>query len=418
MWLAFGILAICAAVVSAVAIPNSKCEKPLRYDSELMEEENGDTELLPLPEAETTSVQDEPLWLNNNASNERKKKQVAQFDQETAATRTAELSRTGKPAENNTTSNVTEHTVIVPTSEVKSPRQPANAAIGKNETLNQQWGNGSVILRAGQFLAANTSYYSPSRTYRLILQTDQNLVLYRKCDGRAVWASETVGLPPLRAVLNSDGHFVLGSWGNNSDHLERSYWSTETWGYGESRLLLSDQGYFYLCNDEKGCYWRSSRSTGTESWQCGGWVSIVPAESLHYRVIVKVGNDMELNISHDSPNRKFSLALSRYNKQQLVVWRGQDSRITFKAAAQKNISHIRLQEDGNLVIYSLENQPLWSSITNAPNYEYENPELRLYDDGFLYLCDNRGCYWQSSGFLDVVNANIDKRLSFLLRNIG
>ncbi|XP_055356820.1 uncharacterized protein LOC129601913 [Paramacrobiotus metropolitanus] len=372
MWFYFCIIAASAVTTPAVALPSNLRDYTLARSmnsgmpswlSNLESIAAGfrDLHLQVAPETAKENDSEDSFWTNRTAAAELKKQQVAELeDQERSITTTS---------------------------------MPDKSAV---ELRDAQYGNGSVILGAGEFLTPNVSYYSPSRAYRLILQTDQNLVLYRECDGRAVWASETVGLPPLRAVLGSDGHFTVGSWGNGGS-IETSYWSTETWGYGESRLLLSDQGYFYLCND-KGCYWRSSRSSGTQGWQCGGRVNLAPAETYNYLVVVRMVDYMDLDMLFYSSNGKFTLGPSRFNRQQLMVVRRQDNRIGFKAATQERINSVRLQEDGNLVAYSIGNRALWSSITNAPNYD--NPELRLYDDGFLYLCDSRGCYWQSSGFLD------------------
>ncbi|XP_055344573.1 uncharacterized protein LOC129592537 [Paramacrobiotus metropolitanus] len=287
----------------------------------------------------------------------------------------------------NSLTNATPTAFIPTASPILFTSAPANKAA---ELRNAEYANGTVVLRSNDFLLPNTSYYSPSRTFRLILQPDQNLVLYRECDGRPVFSTETAGSPPLRMSLGNDGHLLVGKWGNGSDpdRPELLYWSTETWGYGNSRLLISDFGYFYLCNDNK-CYWRSTRISGNGQG-CGTPIDLAPAQSTNYTVLMKTAEKMRLDCTYYSPNGEFTFQLSRLNKHYLVVWRQRDYRQTFKAAGQKVIDRIAMQKDGNLVVYNAPGNAVWSSLSSASGHV--NPELRLYNDGFLYLCDdNHGC---------------------------
>ena len=48
-------------------------------------------------------------------------------------------------------------------------------------------------LNQGQELSPGQSLYSPNRKYRLIYQSDGNLVLYRNADEFALWSTKTHG---------------------------------------------------------------------------------------------------------------------------------------------------------------------------------------------------------------------------------
>lgn len=83
-------------------------------------------------------------------------------------------------------------------------------------------------LAMGQELTVGRSLVK--RQYVLTLQKDGNLVL--KEPGMAVWATDTEDLGVVRAVLQTDGNFVLYS------SVGEPVWSTGTRGSGAARLTL------------------------------------------------------------------------------------------------------------------------------------------------------------------------------------
>ncbi|XP_055333868.1 meprin A subunit alpha-like isoform X2 [Paramacrobiotus metropolitanus] len=253
---------------------------------------------------------------------------------------------------------------------------------------------GQMALQMNEALTVGKNYFSPSMTFRLVLQSDHNLVLYRECDGWPVFMTHTNGLPSVRAILPDDGHFQLEKWDVNGG-LRVPYWTSETWGYGESQLVVSDSGYLYLSNYTVGAYWRSS---GHHNHGCNGTSEYIPAKMYKHHVILRAGENLDLESSYASPNKLFSLEIDRQHGHHLIVWRRCDHRHGFKAMARQTIARVTLQDDGNLMMYDEYDNLLWYTGTYSP--DYVEPELRLYDNGFLYLCDHYGCYWQSSGFLD------------------
>lgn len=88
------------------------------------------------------------------------------------------------------------------------------------------------VLYPGVTLSQNQSILSLEGKYRLIMQSDGNLVVYR-ADGTPRWSSGAKG---TRAVMQEDGNFVqYGVFGNAA-------WHTNTWGNPGAALVIQDDG--------------------------------------------------------------------------------------------------------------------------------------------------------------------------------
>ena len=83
-------------------------------------------------------------------------------------------------------------------------------------------------MTGGESLARGESLYSPNGNYKLILQDDGNLVLYKvmyrkkRIRPNALWNSGTVGRAVKQAVMQKDGNFVL------YDYEGRPLWNSKT----------------------------------------------------------------------------------------------------------------------------------------------------------------------------------------------
>ena len=71
------------------------------------------------------------------------------------------------------------------------------------------------ILPSGSQLTPGQQISSPDGRYRLIFQTDGNLVIYR-ADGVPVWWTGTVGISPNVARMQTDGNFVIYDTANTA----------------------------------------------------------------------------------------------------------------------------------------------------------------------------------------------------------
>jgi hypothetical protein len=77
-----------------------------------------------------------------------------------------------------------------------------------------------------------------NRMYRLVLQSDGNLVLYS--DKRALWASQTVGSGAAFLSMQGDGNLVL------YDNQNRAVWHSRTPGQTNVRLAVQPDGNLVL----------------------------------------------------------------------------------------------------------------------------------------------------------------------------
>jgi len=82
------------------------------------------------------------------------------------------------------------------------------------------------------------SISSPNKHYKLLMQADGNLVLY-KHDTQAIWATNTdgKGSAPYRVLNQSDGNFVV------YDHHDKALWASNTNGKSTNQFVaLQDDG--------------------------------------------------------------------------------------------------------------------------------------------------------------------------------
>ncbi|GGI04815.1 hypothetical protein [Egicoccus halophilus] len=112
-----------------------------------------------------------------------------------------------------------------------------------------------AVLKGGERLHAGQELRSNNGQYRLVMQTDGNLVLYPTAGGAAVWATHTWNRPaldrPVRADMQADGNFVL------YDTLNRPVWATGTHQHPGSYFDLQDDRNLVIYNAERRPVWAS-----------------------------------------------------------------------------------------------------------------------------------------------------------------
>jgi hypothetical protein len=107
-------------------------------------------------------------------------------------------------------------------------------------------------LHAGQSIAAGS--------YRLIMQTDGNLVEY--IGNTPLFATQTAGQPGNWLAMQTDGNLVLYSSGN------APRWATNTWGLGGSYLAIQTDGNVVVYHSGA-AYWAKSwtqSAAGSEAY--------------------------------------------------------------------------------------------------------------------------------------------------------
>jgi len=129
----------------------------------------------------------------------------------------------------------------------------ANQALTKS-TLNQSATTPQTpagdTLNAGGTLQPDQSIQSSDGRYRLVYQTDGNLVLYRT-DGSPLWASGTNGRPVGQTIMQDDGNLAI--YGPNQEFV----WNTGTQVAG-SRLVVQNDGNLVVYAADGSAIWASN----------------------------------------------------------------------------------------------------------------------------------------------------------------
>lgn len=126
----------------------------------------------------------------------------------------------------------------------------------------------------GAELGIGDSISSGNGEYRLVMQGDSNLVLYRNSDNQSLWASNSQGSGAIRAVMQGDGNFVLYNAAN------QAVWATNTENKPGSILYLQNDGNLVVYSPhaiwEKGhLIVPQPRTPGTNLWDNPLWGSII-----------------------------------------------------------------------------------------------------------------------------------------------
>jgi hypothetical protein len=92
------------------------------------------------------------------------------------------------------------------------------------------------VLHQGYQMGIGAEINSPLGRFRLIMQSDANLVLYRVSDYKAIWSSNTANSGAYRAIMQYDGNFVVYTANNEAK------WSSQTNGRPANYLMVQDDG--------------------------------------------------------------------------------------------------------------------------------------------------------------------------------
>jgi hypothetical protein len=94
-------------------------------------------------------------------------------------------------------------------------------------------------LSPGQRLVSNSSesIVSSDGRFKLVMQIDGNLVLYKLESGQALWATGTDGQDVEFCIMQSDGNLVLYLEGSG-----RPVWASNTAGNPDSFLVVQNDG--------------------------------------------------------------------------------------------------------------------------------------------------------------------------------
>lgn len=101
-----------------------------------------------------------------------------------------------------------------------------------DNSLHSVWNKNECIDNTGSSLYPGDYILSSDKRYKLIYQTDGNLVVYDKTT--PVWSAGKLDSNPKCAVMQHDGNFVLYN-------KTGSYWATNTMGKGRPPFRVTMQ---------------------------------------------------------------------------------------------------------------------------------------------------------------------------------
>jgi parallel beta-helix repeat protein len=105
-------------------------------------------------------------------------------------------------------------------------------------------------IAPGQGLYPGQQEVSCNGSFRLLLQTDGNLVLYE--GGTPLWASNTRGDGSAEAIMQTDGNFVIYNASG------ASVWSTGTNGNGDAAMVVQNDGNLVMYSSSGTVLWASN----------------------------------------------------------------------------------------------------------------------------------------------------------------
>ena len=225
-------------------------------------------------------------------------------------------------------------------------------------TANAPLWSGPGELVPNKTLQPGQTLKSPSGAFRLVMQSDGNLVEYTK-SGTAVWSTGTAS-PGSLLRMQSDGNLVL------SDTSSHPLWSSATSGHTSAYLSLLDSGQLTV------------NTANAPLWSGPG--ELVPNKTLQPGQTLK------------SPSGAFRLVMQsdgnlvEYTKSGTAVW---------STGTASPGSLLRMQSDGNLVLSDTSSHPLWSSATSGHTSAY----LSLLDSGQLTVNTANAPLWSGPGEL-------------------
>lgn len=91
-------------------------------------------------------------------------------------------------------------------------------------------------INPNECLFQGQSLISTNGCFKLIMQEDGNLVIYRESDGRSLWTTRTARTCTNRACMQGDGNFVT------YDCHNRATWSSRTTRNEGSSIVMQNDG--------------------------------------------------------------------------------------------------------------------------------------------------------------------------------
>lgn len=233
------------------------------------------------------------------------------------------------------------------------------------------------VLRGGSQLSPGQQIWSPDGRYRLIFQTDGNLVIYRS-DGQPVWWTGTHGISPGAAVMQSDGNFVVYNAANEPR------WHTHTYGNPGAYLSLQNNGAFVINTANGGRLWGSPVPPWEVAPPGGGTTPTPSPDTLTSGARLYPGQAVQ--------SRDGRFALTYQTDGNLVLY-GPGGVARWSTQAFSSPGYAEMQVDGNFVVYASNGTPIWASGTSGAR----NATLVVQNDGQVDIRTPQGLVIWATG---------------------
>ena len=255
------------------------------------------------------------------------------------------------------------------------------------------WQSGCATAPFSTLLTGGMTITSPSGAYRLVMQTDGNLVLYTKTD-QALWSTVTQGNPGAYAVQQTDGNLVVYAANGRT-----ALWQSESNGTPSSVLNVQDDGNAVIYGtNPAGPYaaW-STGTAGDKGSSLAYGQDLQPGQYLQsttgqYHLVMAPGGVLALYQTQPyacpmwtAPGvNRWGFAYQPTPGAYLTVdgpglvnlyppgttrksstWRAFTTTYTAAYNGGAPGGRLTLQSDGNLVYYNSAGQALWSLGTNT-----------------------------------------------------
>jgi hypothetical protein len=239
-----------------------------------------------------------------------------------------------------------------------------------------QLGTGQLMQATGFLQSANGLFYA-------ILQQDGNFVLYQRMPQgvNVLWSSKSgqSSLVNWTLTMQADGNLVLYDQQNNP------HWATATNSPNNTNtvLLLQSDGNLVLYKQGK---------TGDPSsavWSSATSNSALAQQNLDAHILA-TGQALLVNQPLVSPLGQYYLLLQQDASLILYQRTAQGNKPLWNSGTQGKGGincQLKMQADGNLVLYNEQNQAIWSSNTYNPSAN-AGSNLVIQDDGNLVIYKN------------------------------
>jgi hypothetical protein len=235
------------------------------------------------------------------------------------------------------------------------------------------------ILSSGSQLMPGQQISSPDGRYRLIFQTDGNLVIYRP-DNAPIWWTGTNGIAPKVAVMQGDGNFVIYDSANNAA------WHTFTYGNPGAYLSMQNNGAFVITSAAGARLWGSPVPPYEVNTPPGGGSTPSPTPSAD---TLAPGARLYPGQAVQSLDRRFALT---YQTDGNLVLYGPGGVPRWSTQMFSSPGYAEMQVDGNFVVYASNGTPVWASGTSGTR----GATLVVHNDGQVDIRTSQGLVvWQT-----------------------